>query len=236
MAPKKKPEAEGGADIASPPAKKTKKEKAAVPDHIPQTPAARQHPPSPSAGSNAADGRVGFKAVAWNVAGLRSLLEKQPGMLRRIVEAESPDVICMQEHKLQQSHVEEVVKKLRELLPEYPTAHFAVSTAKKGYSGVAVLARAELAGPAGPAAGGGEGGAASSAGHSHASHSFPFTFSSNPSFAFGGGVNCLCPVGYTATTSKGLMEGLTTRPKVARVLAYKKPRFIKYPQKAFIKK
>ena len=33
------------------------------------------------------------------------------------MEAEKPDVLCLQEHKLQDVHVEEHTKKLRELLP-----------------------------------------------------------------------------------------------------------------------
>ena len=69
-------------------------------------------------------------------------MEKKPETLRAVVDAESPDVIALNEHKLQESHVADMTAKLRELLPEYPTARFAVSTAKKGYSGVAVLARA----------------------------------------------------------------------------------------------
>ena len=71
-------------------------------------------------------------------------MEKKPETLRAVVDAESPDVIALNEHKLQESHVVDLTAKLRELLPEYPTARFAVSTAKKGYSGVAVLARAAL--------------------------------------------------------------------------------------------
>ena len=119
-----------------PPAKKPKKEKVVVPDNIPQDPAPRQ-PPPPA-------GTTPFKCVCWNVAGLRALMEKKPETLRAVVDAESPDVIALNEHKLQESHVVDLTAKLRELLPEYPTARFAVSTAKKGYSGVAVLARAAL--------------------------------------------------------------------------------------------
>ena len=147
MAPKRKAgaDAEGdGEPAASKAAKKNDAKKkaaaAAAPERIEQTPAPRRDSPAD---------RPTFKAVAWNVAGLRSLLEKQPAMLGRIAEAEAPDVICLQEHKLQEAHVADVVAKLRELLPDYGTAHFAVSTAKKGYSGVAVLARATLEGAGG---------------------------------------------------------------------------------------
>ena len=56
-----------------------------------------------------------------------------------------PDVICVQEHKLQDVHVNDAVRRLGEILPEYRTVKFAVSTAKKGYSGVAILAGAPIA-------------------------------------------------------------------------------------------
>ena len=75
---------------------------------------------------------------------MRALIEKQPEMFRKIVDAEQPDVIALQEHKLQDAHVEDLTKKLKALLPEYPTVTFACSTVKKGYSGVAVLCKARV--------------------------------------------------------------------------------------------
>ena len=119
-----------------PPAKKAKAKKEELPEIIPQDPAPRC--PSLPASARA------FTCVSWNVAGLRALMDKHPEALRAIADAESPDVIVLQEHKLQASHVDDLTAKLREILPEYPTARFAVSTAKKGYSGVAVLARARV--------------------------------------------------------------------------------------------
>ncbi|EEH53176.1 uncharacterized protein MICPUCDRAFT_5836, partial [Micromonas pusilla CCMP1545] len=99
------------------------------------------------------DGRATFKALAWNVAGLRALMEKNPGTLRAIVDAERPDVLCLQEHKLQDVHVSDLTTKLKTLLPEYPTVRFAVSTKKKGYSGVALLGVVEGLGGNGHAIG-----------------------------------------------------------------------------------
>ena len=87
---------------------------------------------------------VAVSKLQFQVAGLRALMDKHPEALRAIADAESPDVIVLQEHKLQAAHVDDLTAKLREILPEYPTARFAVSTAKKGYSGVAVLARARV--------------------------------------------------------------------------------------------
>lgn len=40
--------------------------------------------------------------MSWNVAGLRGLLKREPTAIKRLIEAEQPDVLCLQEHKLQQ--------------------------------------------------------------------------------------------------------------------------------------
>jgi len=126
-------EAGHGSEKSEP--KKPKTQKTERPAIIPKDPAPRQLPPP---------GTKTFKAVSWNVAGLRSLMDKNPGLLRKIVDEEQPDVFSLQEHKLQEQHVAELTEKLTKLLPEYPTIKFAVSTAKKGYSGVCVLAKARL--------------------------------------------------------------------------------------------
>ena len=119
--------------------KPAKKPKVELPDIIPQSDAPRAEPPG-----TARWGAKRFKCVCWNVAGLRALLDKNPQTLRRIADVEAPDVICLQEHKLQDVHVSSVVERLKTMLPEYRTVEFAVSTAKKGYSGVAILARAPI--------------------------------------------------------------------------------------------
>lgn len=87
------------------------------------------------------DGRETFKAISWNVAGLRSFVEKSGAKLRALVEEERPDVIILQEHKLQMSHIDAFGSKLKELCPGYDTTRFAVSTAKKGYSGIVAVSR-----------------------------------------------------------------------------------------------
>ncbi|ACO62534.1 predicted protein [Micromonas commoda] len=119
---------------ATTPAKKKpakKKPKVELPDVIPQSDAPRAEPPG-----STPPGAKRFKAISWNVAGLRALLDKNSHTLRRIADVESPDVICVQEHKLQDVHVNDAVRRLGEILPEYRTVKFAVSTAKKGYSGL----------------------------------------------------------------------------------------------------
>ena len=82
-----------------------------------------------------------FKALSWNVAGLRGLLNNGNGsVLRDLVESEQPDVVCLQEHKLQASHVAECEAQLRTLLgPRYGAFYWAVSVEKKGYSGIVVI-------------------------------------------------------------------------------------------------
>ena len=86
--------------------------------------------------------------LSVNVAGLRALLDPAKDAARRdalqkLVETEKPDVLCLNEHKLQESHVDAMKEELASLLPDYPVSlqHFTCSTAKKGYSGVAMLIR-----------------------------------------------------------------------------------------------
>lgn len=89
-----------------------------------------------------------FALLSINVAGLRALLDPSKDVSRRdalqkIVEDEKPDILCLNEHKLQEIHVDDMKVKLSLLLPDYPVnlQHFTCSTAKKGYSGVAILIR-----------------------------------------------------------------------------------------------
>ena len=97
---------------AKPAAKKpAKKPKVELPDIIPQSDAPRAEPPG-----TAPPGAKRFKCVCWNVAGLRALLDKNPQTLRRIADVEAPDVICLQEHKLQDVHVSSVVERLKTML------------------------------------------------------------------------------------------------------------------------
>jgi len=90
-----------------------------------------------------ADGNRVLRVLSLNVAGLRSVLNGDKAkVLRELIEREKPDVLCLNEHKLKEEDVEENEAKLKELLPkEYATMHWTCSTAKKGYSGVAVILR-----------------------------------------------------------------------------------------------
>lgn len=83
-----------------------------------------------------------LRILSWNVAGLRALLKKQPHALQSLVTAQQADVLCIQEHKLQQQHVPEVQATLANVLPGW-TSTFSCCTAegRKGQSGVAILTR-----------------------------------------------------------------------------------------------
>lgn len=92
----------------------------------------------------------GLVAVHWNVAGLNALLksEERRALLAELVAAEDPDVLAFSEHKLSAAKLDAGAKELLALLPGY-AAHWAVCTAKNGYSGVVALVKAGLA-PLGP--------------------------------------------------------------------------------------
>lgn len=78
--------------------------------------------------------------IHWNVGGLNGLLNnaERKERLVKLVATEKPDLLALSEHKLSEEKVTKVAQELLAVLPEYK-AHWAVSTAKKGYSGVAVL-------------------------------------------------------------------------------------------------
>eukprot|EP01134_Creolimax_fragrantissima_P000753 CFRG0753T1 len=83
-----------------------------------------------------------FKALAWNVAGIRALLKysDRTKEFAELIAKEQPDYLLLQEHKLQDKDVETIRAALEPYLPGYES-HWSVSTGKKGYSGVAVFLR-----------------------------------------------------------------------------------------------
>ena len=62
---------------------------------------------------------------------------------------EAPDAVILQEHKLQEAHCAAFTERLRRDFPMYKTVRFAVSVAKKGYSGVVVMCKAARNGTSG---------------------------------------------------------------------------------------
>ncbi|MDO9578472.1 MAG: exodeoxyribonuclease III [Candidatus Cloacimonadales bacterium] len=75
-----------------------------------------------------------MKILSWNVNGLRAALKK--GFLE-FIETEKPDILCIQETKLQE---EQIPEEINELEGYYKYWNFAE---KKGYSGVALFTKIE---------------------------------------------------------------------------------------------
>ena len=75
------------------------------------------------------------KVVTWNVCGLRAMIRKN--RFEAVFTEEQPDVLCLNETMLQNSHIDA----LKPLLPSGYHAYFACSVARKGYSGVAILSK-----------------------------------------------------------------------------------------------
>jgi exodeoxyribonuclease-3 len=84
-----------------------------------------------------------FKIVSWNVDGLRAVLKNTPDALSKLVTTHNIDVLCLQETKLQESHLDDPkLNNLRHVLDSKGyDAYWSCSTAKKGYSGTAVFVK-----------------------------------------------------------------------------------------------
>lgn len=104
--------------------------------HIARDETARIHTDAPS-----------LRIASWNVAGLRGLLKREAGLstLKELVDTEAVDVLMLQETKLQDFHVPDAEDQLVSVLKGEATdsphwrSSWACSTARKGYSGVAML-------------------------------------------------------------------------------------------------
>ncbi len=73
-----------------------------------------------------------MKIYSWNVNGIRAVIRKDA--LKPFIEAEKPDILCLQETKAQPDEIDPG-------LPEYNT--YVNSADKKGYSGTAILSKTE---------------------------------------------------------------------------------------------
>jgi exodeoxyribonuclease III len=70
------------------------------------------------------------------LTGLRAIMKKDADAFKKLVEAESVDVLCLQETKVQDKHASDW--KADHLMDGW-VAKFSCSTAKAGYSGTAIL-------------------------------------------------------------------------------------------------
>lgn len=73
-------------------------------------------------------------------AGLRALMKRDADALKNLVTLEEVDVLCIQEHKLQEKHVEELEEQVLGTMDGWGVS-WSCSTAKAGYSGTAILYR-----------------------------------------------------------------------------------------------
>ena len=112
---------------------KAKKKKSAASDHQRQT----ERTPIPKlwdgAAATAKDGTYTLKICSWNVAGLRAILKNTPRALPDLVTQHGIDVLCLQETKLQEVHVDDPKLKIggHLLVEEGYEAHYSCSTADR---------------------------------------------------------------------------------------------------------
>lgn len=85
---------------------------------------------------------VAFKIASWNVAGIRAILKKEPNCFTALATKHNLDVLCLQETKLQEMHLDDPKLKIRDsvLMQDYH-GYWNCSSTKKGYSGTAVFVR-----------------------------------------------------------------------------------------------
>lgn len=84
-----------------------------------------------------------WKLVSWNVNGLRSLLKHEDDPLRKLLEEERPDVLCLQETKLKSNDIPKIMEALVKEYPEYNLHCWNCSNPRLGYSGTAIFSRVE---------------------------------------------------------------------------------------------
>ena len=84
-----------------------------------------------------------LKIATWNVAGLRAIIKKDPQALATLVKKHDIDILCLQETKLQEMHLDDPKLKIRGHLLEAEgyDSYYSCSTTKKGYSGTAVFVK-----------------------------------------------------------------------------------------------
>ncbi|MEW5303441.1 MAG: hypothetical protein WDW36_006131 [Sanguina aurantia] len=78
------------------------------------------------------------RIMSWNLAGMRAVLRKDPEALKKLAASEHLDVICLQETKIQNIHIEQMAVGSQ---LEGWTASWNCSTKILGYSGTAILSK-----------------------------------------------------------------------------------------------
>ena len=76
-----------------------------------------------------------MKLISWNVNGLRAVIKKD---FFKILETENPDILCIQETKMQEQDIDFL------LFDKYNDYHYYRSSAeKKGYAGTGIFTKTE---------------------------------------------------------------------------------------------
>jgi exodeoxyribonuclease-3 len=71
-----------------------------------------------------------LKIISWNVNGLKALVSSKLDTLAKLIATQKPDILCLQETKIQEQAIPEFVN----LLDGY-WSFWSCSSVKKGYSG-----------------------------------------------------------------------------------------------------
>uniref|UniRef100_A0A6U3BJL7 Endonuclease/exonuclease/phosphatase domain-containing protein n=1 Tax=Lotharella globosa TaxID=91324 RepID=A0A6U3BJL7_9EUKA len=84
----------------------------------------------------------GLRIVTWNVNGLKGVLDQHEDLLIDYVKREDPDIMCIQETKVQVDNKKELQQRMEELVSGYHYTWNCCST-KKGYAGTLIMAKVE---------------------------------------------------------------------------------------------
>lgn len=147
---KRKPAAAGAAAVSRP-VKRAKVEKGKAPTVVdePMKPAQiakiiEESTPWSASRRPAKKSNAALHVISWNVNGLRALMKASPNALKDLLAQEKPDVVFLQETKLQQSDVDGIKAMC---VPSGWGSHWECSgpPSALGYAGVAALWRPGLA-------------------------------------------------------------------------------------------
>jgi exodeoxyribonuclease III len=133
---RKQKKSDEGDDVVKAPVEPKKKKVASDANLAAAIPrVATPSPYTPKSGDKA------LTVAVWNVAGLRAQFKNHPEAMKAAVLEMSPDILCMQEHKLQDSHVPEYLNSI-----DGYSSFWICSRTTKGYSGVATFVKNSIVG------------------------------------------------------------------------------------------
>ena len=87
-----------------------------------------------------------LNVISWNINGIRALYkhDKEALIIPELYKKYSPDILCLQETKIQEIHIEKVEEQFKDLYHCDDTLNvshifWSCSTSRKGYSGTAII-------------------------------------------------------------------------------------------------